>query len=92
MELKDLLLMLFFIHEWNPSREDLCRKFGVSTATVARAIKDLRHLGADVVAKKQTGQGRSGGWIYEIQNWSAVQPLAERWLKLEMEREAVRLG
>jgi len=59
----------------------LVHRSGVSPATLKRYLGDLRHLGCQIVSRRE-----SGGWVYRLENADAVQRLLLRWIELERGR------
>ena len=59
----------------------LVQRSGVSPATMKRYLGELRHLGCQIVSRRE-----SGGWVYRLENADAVQRLLWRWIELERGR------
>ena len=59
----------------------LVQRSGVSPATLKRYLGELRHLGCQIVSRRE-----SGGWVYRLENAEAVQRLLLRWIELERGR------
>lgn len=59
----------------------LVQRSGVSPATMKRYLGELRHLGCQIVSRRE-----SGGWVYRLENADAVQGLLLRWIELERGR------
>lgn len=66
------------------SADHLAKLVGVSPATLKRYLADLRHLGCEIVSRRE-----SGGWVYRLENGDAVQVRMLRWLDLERKRTLV---
>lgn len=59
----------------------LVQRAGCSPATLKRYLAELRHLGCQVVSRRE-----SGGWVYRLENPEAVQVRLVRWIELERSR------
>jgi DNA-binding IclR family transcriptional regulator len=59
----------------------LVQRAGCSPATMKRYLAELRHLGCQIVSRRE-----SGGWVYRLENADAVQRLLLRWIELERGR------
>ncbi len=63
------------------SAEYLGQRVGVSRATLARYLDELRHLGCQIVSRRE-----SSGWVYRLENGDDVVSRMSRWLDLERKR------
>lgn len=63
------------------SADYLGRRVGVSRATLMRYLGELRHLGCQVVSRREVT-----GSVYRLENGEAVTPRLLRWLDLERKR------
>ena len=50
----------------------------VSQATLARYLKELRHMGCEIVSRRE-----AGGYVYRLENAEAITPRLLRWIELE---------
>ena len=87
-ELGEMLKTLRTIADGTGRTEDLTKDLGISQNTLRRRITDLRHLGADIVPVRASG-AKTGPWAYVIRNWRQIKPMADKWSKLESERDKV---
>jgi len=62
----------------------LVQRAGCSPATLKRYLAVLRHLGCQVVSRRE-----SGGWVYRLENADVVQARLLVWLDLEQRRTLV---
>ena len=85
-ELGEMLKTLRMIATETGRTEDLTKALGISTNTLRRRIVDLRHFGANIVPVREKG-AKTGPWAYEVKNWSQIKPIADKWAKLETERD-----
>ncbi len=63
------------------SAEYLGCNVGVSVASLKRYLGELRHLGCEIVSRREPN-----GWFYRLENADAVRVRLLRWLELEQSR------
>ena len=61
--------------------EALAAVVEVSVPTLKRYLGELRHLGCQIVSRRE-----SSGWVYRLENPEAVELRLGRWLRLERGR------
>ena len=66
------------------SAKYLCDHVGVSRATVMRYLGELRHLGCQIVSRRD-----ASGSLYRLENGAACADRLRRWLELELSRSVV---
>lgn len=66
------------------SADALCSRAGVSVATLKRYLAELRHVGCQIVSRREPS-----GWVYRLENAEAVRVILLRWLDLERRRTLV---
>lgn len=66
------------------SADALFSRAGVSVATLKRYLAELRHVGCQIVSRREVA-----GWVYRLENAEAVRVILLRWLDLERRRTLV---
>jgi predicted DNA-binding transcriptional regulator YafY len=61
--------------------EELAAAVEVSVPTLKRYLGELRHLGCQIVSRRE-----SSGWVYRLENPESVELKMGRWLRLERGR------
>ena len=64
--------------------EALAAVVQVSVPTLKRYLGELRHLGCQIVSRRE-----SSGWVYRLENPEAVELKLGRWLRLERARTLI---
>ena len=64
--------------------EALAAVVEVSVPTLKRYLGELRHLGCQIVSRRD-----SSGWVYRLENPEAVELKLGRWLRLERARTLI---
>ena len=64
--------------------EALAAVVQVSVPTLKRYLGELRHLGCQIVSRRE-----SAGWVYRLENPEAVELKLGRWLRLERGRTLI---
>lgn len=82
--LKTTLQIVEFLNDGPQSSAVLEARYGIGVATLKRHIAEARHLGADIVSRRD-----GKGWKFHLQNGPAVITLCRRWLELEHARTLV---
>lgn len=80
-ELGKILTVGAILGERDRSADYLGRMVGVSRATLMRYLGDLRHMGCEIVSRRE-----ATGSVYRLENVEAVSPRLLRWLDLETRR------
>lgn len=80
-ELAKILICGNALVEGDRTAEYLARCVNVSAATVKRYLGELRHLGCQIVSRRE-----GSGWVYRLENRGEVCKRLGLWLQLEQER------
>jgi predicted DNA-binding transcriptional regulator YafY len=80
-ELLKILTVCDQLLQSDRTADELAAAVEVSVPTLKRYLGELRHLGCQIVSRRE-----SAGWVYRLENPEAVELKLGRWLRLERGR------